>query len=830
MNTFLLLSIISVIFISGGIFLFVYRMNRYYRKQIERSLKMIPFLVTITQSFGEKKIQSSRDEREISKELISLAENFYSSLYSIYSSNLKNFFIGQKHTALEIVATKGEIKFYLAVPISIVGLVEKTLSAQYPECYIEEVEEHNIFFKNAKIENIYGGEFKLKMKSVFPIKTYQNIDLDPLDPITNSLSKLEEDEGAAIQILIRPTGSMVGKAKNFSTQIQKGQNGGKSALMSMTSSVGSFTRYALNAAANNQNKPENQGAKPITPMQEELIRQIERKAGKPVFETTIRVIISAKSKIRGEQIQNEIVSSFYQFNDLNSNEFYFKKAQNKQKLAASYIFRFFNNDYRTKLRKIIFNTEELASIYHLPNYQITTPGIKWLSARKTSAPVALPSEGTILGESSFRGETRDVRLTEDDQRRHVYILGQTGTGKTTLMKNMILDEIHKGHGICYLDPHGQDLEEIINKIPKERAEDVIIFDAGDVDRPIGLNLFDAKTIEQKDFVIQESIQMLYKLYDPGHTGIMGPRFEHWFRNAALTAMADPKGGTFLEVPKIFTDDNYMKNKLKYITDPIVRNFWLNEMAQTADFHKSEVLGWFVGKFGAFMTNTTMRNILGQVSSSLKIREAMDSKKIVLINLSKGKIGELNMQLLGMILISKFQMAAMSRIDTPEEERADFTLYVDEFQNFATDSFAAILSEARKFKLRLVVANQFIGQLRPEIKDAVFGNVGSLICFRVGPEDAEFMAKQYEPVFSVSDLINIENRYAFIRLMINGTPSRPFTLKGKPPLGEINTERGAALKQLSKLKYGRDREMAEKEILERISLDNNTILQETKTTS
>ncbi|PIX99944.1 hypothetical protein COZ22_01510, partial [bacterium (Candidatus Howlettbacteria) CG_4_10_14_3_um_filter_37_10] len=420
-------------------------------------------------------------------------------------------------------------------------------------------------------------------------------------------------------------------------------------------------------------------------------------------------------------------------------------------------------------------------------------------------------------ESIFRGETKDVRLALNDQRRHMYILGQTGTGKTNTLKNMILDEINKGHGICYIDPHGQDLDDILNKIPKERAEDVILFDAGDTDMPIGLNLFEAKTIEQQDFVIQEAIQMLYKLYDPGHTGIMGPRFEHWFRNAALTVMADPEGGTFLEVPKIFTDNNYLKKKLEYVTDPIVRNFWLNEMAQTSDFHKSEVLGWFVGKFGAFMTNTTMRNILGQVDSTFKIREAMDSGKIVLINLAKGKVGELNMQLLGMVLISKFQMAAMSRIDTPEEKRRDFTLYVDEFQNFATDSFAAILSEARKFRFSLVVANQFIGQLKEEIKNAVFGNVGSIICFRVGPEDAEFMAKQFDPVFTVSDMINIENYHAFIKLMVNGLPARPFTMKGKAPMGATDLERGNAIKQLARLKYGRDRALVDKEILAKISL-------------
>jgi len=579
--------------------------------------------------------------------------------------------------------------------------------------------------------------------------------------------------------------------------------------------MGGVVKDMWSTALSKPDQEKDDKRKTVTPLEEEAVKRIELKAGKPIFETTIRVIVSAENPTRGDMIQNEIAGSFQQLNDFNFNQLKFIKAKKKSKLATDYIFRFFSEPSFTNQNKNILNTEELASIFHLPNFLIQTPGIKWLPARKTAAPVSLPKDGVIMGESTFRGSNQDIRITDDDIRRHVYILGQTGTGKTNTLKNMILDEIQKGHGICYIDPHGQDIEDIINKIPKERAEDVVIFDAGDTDRPLGLNLFEAKTTEEQDFVIQETIGMLYKLYDPGHTGIMGPRFEHWFRNAGLTIMADPEGGTFIEVPKIFTDDNYLKNKLQYVKDPIVRNFWLQEMAQTADFHKSEMLGWFVGKFGAFMTNTTMRNILGQVKSGLSIREAMDSGKIVLINLAKGRVGELNMQLLGMIIVMKFQMAAMGRIDTPEEERKDFTLYVDEFQNFATDSFAGILSEARKFRLRLVVANQFIGQLKEEIRSAVFGNVGTIACFRVGPEDAEFMEKQFTPVFTVSDLINIENYNAFIKLMIRGVPTRPFTMKGKAPMGYADLERGNAVKQLARLKYGRARDEVDREILGKI---------------
>jgi hypothetical protein len=386
------------------------------------------------------------------------------------------------------------------------------------------------------------------------------------------------------------------------------------------------------------------------------------------------------------------------------------------------------------------------------------------------------------------------------------------------MINMVINDIRDGKGVCFVDPHGQDLEEhVLPYIPKERAEDVIIFDAADLERPMGLNLFDAKTPEEQDFVIQEAIYMLYQLYDPGHTGIMGPRFEHWFRNAALAIMADPAGGTFIDVPKIFTDDTFLAKKLQYVTDPVVRNFWINEMGQTSDFHKSEMLGWFVGKFGAFMTNTTMRNIMGQVNTNLNFRKIMDEGKILLVNLSKGEIGQMNMQLLGMIFVSKMQMAAMGRADVPEDQRRDFYLYVDEFQNFSTDSFASILSEARKFRLNLVVANQFIGQLKDEIRDAVFGNVGSLMCFRVGNDDAEYMAKQFTPLFNQSDLINIENYNSVAKLLIDSKPSRPFSMQGYNYPEGASKEVADAIAQLSRLKYGRPRDIVDAEIKQRMGL-------------
>lgn len=794
---------------------FVFKNTKYWKKQMERSLKMVPLLITIPRDAGSKDYQAqNRDNRDMMREVVSVVESFYSNLSVLYNKYklVKNLFVGSPHVVLEIVAKDREIFFYIAVPFAFLDLVEKSLSAQYPECNIERAEEHNIFNASWGIENVSGGELRASNSFFFPFRTYQELDSEPLEALTSSLSKLEDGEGAAIQILIRPAkGSIVKKVNNIAREMQ---NGKKRSLLDS----------AINAALVKTEKPT--GGERLTPMEEEAVKAIERKASKPIFETMIRVVVSAQSNIKAENVARQISSSFNQFGNQNFNSFTFKPARNSEELVTDYVFRFFvhrilssNTLFRFHRGYNIFlNTEELASIFHLPNFLVTTPGIRWLPSKKAAPPTFVPDEGVVIGHSIYRGEDNVIRISENDRRRHLYILGQTGTGKSTSMINMIISDIREGKGICYIDPHGQDLEEhVLPYIPKERAEDVIIFDASDVQRPLGLNLFTAKTPEQKDFVINEAISMLYRLYDPGHTGIMGPRFEHWFRNAALALMAGPTPGTFIEVPRIFTDDKFLAEKLQYVTDPVVRNFWINEMGQTSDYHKSEMLGWFVGKFGAFMTNTTMRNILGQSQSSIDIRKAMDEGKIILVKLAKGQIGEINMQLLGMILVAQIQMAAMARADVPENERRDFYLYVDEFQNFATDSFAAILSEARKFRLNLIVANQFIGQLTDEIRDAVFGNVGSLMCFRVGNDDAEYMAKQFAPLFSQQDLINIENYNSITKILIDSKPTRPFSLSGYNYPPGSSKEIGDAVRQLSRLKYGRPRDIVDAEIEERMSI-------------
>ena len=440
-------------------------------------------------------------------------------------------------------------------------------------------------------------------------------------------------------------------------------------------------------------------------------------------------------------------------------------------------------------------------------------------AKKYAAPPNTPTEGIVLGENIYRGKTLPIRLKTGDRRRHTYIIGTTGSGKSNLMTSMAIQDIQAGHGVGIIDPHGSLVEDILPHIPKERAEDVIYFDPSDIERPVGLNMLEATTPNEMDFATQEMISIFYKLVtDPS---MIGPMFEHNMRNAMLTLMADQEyPGTITEIPRIFTDPAFQKYKVAKLKDPMVRAFWEKEMAKTSDFHKSEMLGYLISKVGRFVENEMVRNIIGQPKSGFNFREIMDSKKILLVNLSKGKVGEINSNLLGLIIVSKLQMAALSRADIPERDRHDFYLYVDEFQNFITDSIATILSEARKYKLNLILGHQYISQLvqnnDTRVRDAVFGNVGTVIAFRVGVDDTELLEKQFAPEISAYDLLNIDRYNAYVRILIDNAPTKPFNMHCFPPV-KGNKEIGGIIKELSRIKYGRDRSVVSAEILERSRL-------------
>lgn len=509
-----------------------------------------------------------------------------------------------------------------------------------------------------------------------------------------------------------------------------------------------------------------------------------------------------------------VVAAFSQFDSQIANGFRYNVNKKSEQLASDYIY----HNFPKSNKNCILNTVELASIFHLPSQNsIPTSGVERQMTKQVDGPARLMDEGVILGVNEYRGEKKQIRLGQKDRRRHTYVIGATGMGKSVFLKNVAFQDMMDGRGFAFIDPHGDVTEELLSMVPPERIDDVVYFDPGDLENPIGMNMFEWTTEDQKDFIVQEGINMLYSLYDPGHTGIFGPRGEQMFRNAAILLMSDPAGATFIDVPKCFIDPEFVKEKLKYVTDKNVYDYWTKEFpASQKSNDAGEVVTWFNSKWSPFIANRMMKCVLGQVKSGFNIRDVMDNQKILLVNLSKGKLGETNSKLLGMIFVMKFQAAAMSRVDTPENDRKDFCLFVDEFQNFSTDSFESILSEARKFRLNLFVANQFMTQLTDKIREGVLGNVGTVIAGRVGVTDAEMLEKVFTPTFKAEDLHKQPNFHAIATVMMYDMPTAPFTMNLLPPMGEENRDVFKSLKNYSATKYGRPIAEVEREINERMS--------------
>ncbi len=813
-----LLIILVVIF--GSVFFYHWEKARRQKKLVIPRMKNSVFLeIQVPKESGDVEDKSRGEEDKKNK--ISVAEQIFTTL-SGFGQN-RELFGYDDYLSFEIAAVDKKISFYINCSRDARDLVEKQIQAQYPFAQIEKVRGYNPFTPNGVQ---FSAELVLQKNQVYPFRTYKNMESDPLNAITNAMSKLEENEGAAIQMIISPAGdSWQTQPRKLALEIQQGKNpdivgrGRFSKLFhefggAMLDAITGRNRSQENQQHHNSDLSGDYAPIHLTPQQQEIVKGLEEKASRPGYHVNLRVITSAPNPTAAEVHMRNILSSFMQFSMPPFNGFKVKK-RNSQKTVYDYIFRSYNPGGDN-----IFNTEELASIWHLPTPDIETPNIKWLQSRRAPAPINAPASGTLLGVNTFRNVKTAIKIERDDRRRHMYILGRTGSGKSELMRNMAIQDIKNGEGLCVVDPHGDLIEGILPHIPKERAEDVILFEPFDTERPFGLNILETKTEEQKDFAVQEMISIFYKLVtDPA---MLGPMFEHNMRNAMLTLMADQEfPGTIIDIPKIFTDTNFQKYKVSKLHDPVVRNFWELEMAKTSDFHKSEMLGYLISKVGRFVGNSTIRNIVGQPHSSFDFRDVMDNGKILLINLAKGKTGEINAKLLGLIIVSKLQMAALSRADIPEEKRRDFYLYVDEFQNFITDAFASILSEARKYRLNLIIAHQYLGQLEQaagaqgaaskDLRDAVFGNAGTEVCFRIGVEDAEIMSKEFSPTFNEFDLVNVDRFNAFIKLMINGTASKPFNLSTMPPAQGGSVEMAQAIRQLSRLKFGRRRAEVEAEM-------------------
>lgn len=762
---------------------------------LARALGMRLFEITLP--------SKSIDDGRSFKDLISAMEQFYAGMQSVAESTQNKEKI---HYTLEIALsnTSSQVVFYAGIPSDKSSLFEKQLTSLYPEVKIREVvDDYNIFTDEGKSAGAYAT---LAEKSLFPIRMYDAFDHDPINAILNSFSKLKDSgEGAAIQFIIVPSGD--GHIKRFSNILQDLRKGKSLKEAEGVSLAEDLTKGFSEMFFGNKKEHENKQKKSID---EEVPARIAEKIKATIVSVGIRVIASAETKERADQILDEIKSTFNQFENPGSNRIEFVKLTERglPNFLHNFSYRLVGDE-----ELLALNLKELTTVFHLPFGISSAPQLKEARAGAAPAPLELSRQGVLLGINTFRGVRTDVRFAKEDRVRHFYVIGQTGTGKTTILKNMIVQDIKNGDGVCFIDPHGTDIQDILAQIPPERIDDVIYFDPAYTPRPMGLNMleYDTRFPEQKTMVVDEMLSIFNKLFDMKTAG--GPMFEQYFRNATALVIDDPEtGSTLLEISRVLADKTFRDMKLSRCKNPIVVQFW-KEVAEKAGGEASlaNIVPYITSKFDIFLSNEIMRPIIGQQKSVLNFREIMDQKKILLVNLSKGRLGEINANLLGLIIVGKILMAALSRVDMFGQTMNDFYLYIDEFQNVTTNSITQILSEARKYRLSLNIAHQYISQIDESIKNAVFGNVGSMAVFRVDADDAKYLESRFAPTITADDIIKLENRNAYLRLLVNGQPVKPFNIETLPP-EKGNPEIVAKLKELSYMRYGKQREEIDAEIM------------------
>lgn len=791
---------------------------------VAKALKQTLYEVALPESKGD-----AEEKRKGLKELISSMEQFYAGMLAISGKPSYGTELVENQFTIELAVANGgeEFVFYVAVPDQKRDIFEKQFLSIFPNAKLaEKKDNYNIFNEEGFSVGSTGKQIR---REIFPIKTYEQFDYDPLNVILNALSKIAKDgEGAAIQIVFNPAGDYYNKQyKEALDAIQKGESVKKATDIRHTL-WGNFTKgfkeltketYKEVTKGDKEKKEEPKVVDSIA------VEQITAKIQTPVIETNLRILASATNRQRAEDIITSIESSFGQFENSLGNGLKFDRVKEfaLAELAHNYSYRLFDKEHSVPV-----SVRELTTIMHFPTESVSgTHQLKQSKAGSAPAPLGMPGAETkaydgktkqnlFLGTNKHRNINTPIYVTPEDRLRHFYVIGQTGTGKSTMLRNMIIQDIKNGDGVCFIDPHGSDVQDILAHIPKERYEDVIYFDPSHVDRPMSLNMleYNRDYPEQKTFVVNELFSIFQKLYG-GVPESMGPMFEQYFRNATMLVIEDPDSGcTLLDVSRVMAVKSFRDMKISKCKNPVVVQFW-KEIAEKAGGEGSlqNMVPYITSKFDVFLANDIMRPIIAQEKSSFNFREIMDSKKILLVNLAKGRLGDINSSLIGLILVGKILMAALSRVDSFGKEVPPFYLYIDEFQNITTPSIATILSEARKYKLSLTMAHQFIAQLDDNIKDAVFGNVGNMGVFRVGAEDAEFLEKQFEPVFTSNDIMNIDNMNCYIKMLSGGKPVRPFNVeftwpdKGTPDVVE-------SLKELSFLKYGQDRTLVEDLIMEK----------------
>jgi hypothetical protein len=843
----------------------IYFFRRYKRKLFETKRasdweKTVFIEISVPKETAEQAQKDAGSGKKDDKEALAIGEQLFTLMSEYAQDQRKTSFFKSERFSLEIVNIDQEIKFWLACSNEMAEVMERQIVAIYTKAHITRLKELNFFKENTVA---YAQELSLNLRYELPFKTYRLVDGDPLNTLTNAMGGLSKDESVGIQLVITPIKDWwQKKPRMLASKINQGFNPkdvlfpeptkiSKVIWKTIKDIIGSF--FKSKDADDKKDSPKDReqsldlsGKKQniqLTPQQQEIIKKLEEKASRPGFQFTLRIVSSAANEKRAKQIVENVIPGFQIFDIKPFNGFKRKKG-NVQESVLNFLMR--SPDYN---EKEILNTEEVNSIWHLPNYQTQTPNIKWLLARRPAIPLQVPGPGpdnVYIGKAMSRGQTKDCYLKTEDRFRHIYSLGGSGSGKTVEMISIALQDIEMGNGICFVDPHGEGVDDILRRIPEHRMEDVILFSPAITDLPMGLNMLETDPLKptQKTLVIDTLFTIWDKLYDLKKTG--GPMFENYMKNSMRLVMSHPESGsTLMEISKVLSDEDFRSFKLAMCDEPEVIDFWEKEATKAGGEASLEnMVPYITSKLAPFITNDFLKPMIGQQQSAINWRQAMDNNKIILVSLSKGLIGENSAYLVGMVILGGLLMAGMGRSDglkynmdgtTTEvipSERPPFFVYVDEMQNFLFDAIPKALEEIRKYKVGFYLAHQFIKQVvvsgDERIKDSIMSNCATKFIYRCSSDDATYLEKEFNPL-SIQDIANPEARTYNAILLVDGQRTTPFNIqavfpiytdltdKNHPERMVAGEEKRKKIVEMSKRKYGKPREEVEKEIKDRAKL-------------
>jgi len=776
---------------------------------------------TVTTKWGEDGSDSIKDM----KQNIQIMNQVYKNFYAISEDKFSYNTFGQNYISMEMFIEKEVIKFIMGVAEEHIETMEKLISSFYIGAVVDPIDQPKILEAG---KYMAWGEFILSKDNAYPIKTYETFEADPMDSILSAYSKVLSDEKMCLQILISPLDEKeLMELRKESKKIKEGKNKGFITML-----LKDIRKGIVSTNSDSKDTPKDDDKKSDITQQQS--GDLDKKADDEIFSVKIRALVTSPDQHRPEKIIDDLARSYSQYSYIGLNAFKFKRSKNIQEFAKEFINRIFRNNNGTikninkRNKKMILSIKELSSIIHIPNAKFNrNPRISRQKYKIVPAPDNIPTEGILLGYNTYAGIKKEIKImtNNDDRMRHTYIIGQTGSGKSTMMLTSLLEDIRLGNGFCVIDPHGDLVEFVMKHYPKEKIDDLIHFDLANTDYPIAFNPLDGpENDDERDVVTNDLVEMFVSMYGEE---IFGPRIQDYFRNACFLLMEQPEWGTLIDIMRLFTDDAFAESKIRNVKNPIIAAWWNKTYKKMGDREKAEIIPFIQAKFWPFTTGTYIRNVIGQPKSSFNFYDAMNQKKIILVNLSKGLTWEENSKIVGKMIAMQLKLSALKRAKLDPKLRTPFFLYIDEFQNYVSKSIESILSEARKYKLWLILAHQYIDQLKQEwlwgnldLSKTIFGNVGNFFIHKVGAPDAEFLEKEFWPEFSAIDMVNGDTFRAVAKIVVNNQPTRPFSFTTRIPYNDpiLNIpEKVEIMKQISALKRWTKRELVDKEIYFRVGV-------------